>query len=71
LALISINVLQEVVRKNFGVFGEVEYIKILRSKGVAFVKYTHRAMAEFAKEAMHEQAMEHGEVSLRTLLGSN
>ena len=38
--------------RHFSVFGEIEDINIIVSKGIAFVRYTHRCMAEFAKEAM-------------------
>jgi hypothetical protein len=38
-------------------------VKILEARNVSFVKYSSRLNAEFAKEAMHEQSLEHGEVS--------
>lgn len=53
---------ESVVRKHFGVFGKIEKIKILHAKAVAFVKYENRMSAEFAKEAMHEQSFDKGEI---------
>lgn len=52
---------QDVVRKHFRQFGEIEYMKVLHSKNVVFVKYKSRLSAEFAKEAMNSQSLEHGE----------
>ena len=48
--------LQEVVKeqlwRHFGVFGEIEDVRVIVAKGYAFVRFKHRCMAEFAKEAM-------------------
>ena len=33
-------------------FGEIEDVKVMVAKGHAFVRFKHRCMAEFAKEAM-------------------
>ncbi|KAG0098958.1 Pre-mRNA-splicing factor [Podila epicladia] len=50
------------VQKHFRQWGEIEQVKILRDKGVAFVTYQSRLNAEFAKEAMANQSLDHGEV---------
>ncbi|KAF9318116.1 Pre-mRNA-splicing factor [Podila horticola] len=50
------------VQKHFRQWGEIERVKILRDKGVAFVTYQTRLNAEFAKEAMANQSLDHGEV---------
>jgi len=55
--------IEAAVEKHFKIWGEVERIKVLREKGVAFVTYQSRLNAEFAKEAMANQSMDHGEVS--------
>ena len=37
-------------------------VRFLTGRGTAFVRYRHRANAEFAKEAMLGQALEHNEI---------
>ncbi|KAG0057772.1 Pre-mRNA-splicing factor [Gryganskiella cystojenkinii] len=54
--------MQDTVEKHFKLWGEVERIKILKEKGVAFVTYQSRLNAEFAKEAMANQSLDHGEI---------
>ncbi|KAI3656130.1 hypothetical protein MP638_004417 [Amoeboaphelidium occidentale] len=53
--------LEEILRNNFGKFGEIVAVKILYNKNMAFVRYKNRLNAEFAKEAMNEQALERNE----------
>lgn len=48
--------------KQFGEWGEVENINVIYRLSICFVRYRHRMSAEFAKEAMTNQALEHGEV---------
>jgi RNA recognition motif-containing protein len=55
------NVSESVVRKHFGLWGEIARIHILRQRGVAFVDYKSRASAEFAKEAMMNQSLDNKE----------
>ncbi|GBB89216.1 hypothetical protein RclHR1_01590021 [Rhizophagus clarus] len=50
------------VRKHFEEWGEIEKIKILKDKGVAFVTYNNSLNAEFAKEAMSNQSLDNNEV---------
>ncbi|GAA5852430.1 hypothetical protein JCM9279_001199, partial [Rhodotorula babjevae] len=52
----------EVVEEHFGEFGEIERIKILSNRGVAFVTYPNELNAQFAKEAMMHQSLEGDEV---------
>ncbi|CAG8445696.1 1902_t:CDS:2 [Ambispora gerdemannii] len=54
--------MEETVRKHFGDWGEIEKIKILKDKGVAFVTYKSSLNAEFAKEAMSNQSLDNNEV---------
>ncbi|KAG0363813.1 Pre-mRNA-splicing factor [Gamsiella multidivaricata] len=54
--------IQAVVEKHFSAWGEVERLKVLADKGVAFVTYRSRLNAEFAKEAMANQSLDHTEV---------
>lgn len=49
---------EEVVRRHFSQFGEIEKVKILFSKNVAFVTFKRRSNAEFAKEAMDRQSLD-------------
>jgi hypothetical protein len=53
---------EEIVKKHFEEWGPIEYVRIIHTKSIAFVRYFLRATAEFAKEAMNNQALDHGEV---------
>ncbi|GAA6044125.1 hypothetical protein JCM8097_004720 [Rhodosporidiobolus ruineniae] len=52
----------EDVEEHFSEFGEIERIKILTNRGVAFVTYVSELNAQFAKEAMMFQSLENDEV---------
>lgn len=52
----------ETLYRHFQEWGELEDIKLLPNKGLAFVRFKHRCMAEFAKEAMQSQALDRKEV---------
>ncbi|CAO3563722.1 unnamed protein product [Mortierella alpina] len=54
--------IEATVEKHFKAWGDIERIKVLREKGVAFVTYQSRLNAEFAKEAMANQSLDHGEI---------
>lgn len=49
--------LEEVIRKEFGEFGEVDLINVIKSKAIAFVRFKLRVCAEFAREAMSDQPL--------------
>ena len=51
-----------IVYSHFSEWGDVENIRLLSSKGVAFVRYKNRANTEFAKEAMQNQSLDKGEI---------
>lgn len=53
--------IEEVVARHFQEWGQVERIRVLPSRGVAFVTYVHLANSEFAKEAMAHQSLDHNE----------
>jgi len=53
--------IEEVVARHFQEWGQVERIRVLPSRGVAFVTYVHLANSEFAKEAMAHQSLDHDE----------
>ncbi|KAF2218504.1 hypothetical protein BDZ85DRAFT_270233 [Elsinoe ampelina] len=53
--------IEEVVARHFQEWGQVERIRVLPARGVAFVTYVHLANSEFAKEAMAHQALDHNE----------
>jgi Torus domain/RNA recognition motif. (a.k.a. RRM, RBD, or RNP domain) len=52
---------EEIVARHFGEWGQIERIRVLGNRGVAFITYTNMANSEFAKEAMAHQALEHNE----------
>jgi hypothetical protein len=43
-------------------WGQVERIRVLTSRGVAFVTYTNEANSQFAKESMAHQSLDHNEI---------
>ncbi|KAF1346619.1 pre-mRNA splicing factor CWC2 [Delphinella strobiligena] len=53
--------IEEIVARHFQEWGQVERIRVLPSRGVAFVTYVHLANAEFAKEAMAHQSLDSDE----------
>jgi hypothetical protein len=50
------------VARHFAEWGNVERTRVLPTRGVAFVTYTTEALAQFAKEAMAHQSLDHDEV---------
>lgn len=54
--------IEEVVARHFVEWGQLDRIRVLTSRGVAFVTYTNEANSQFAKEAMAHQALDHSEV---------
>ncbi|RGP68616.1 pre-mrna-splicing factor cwc2 [Fusarium longipes] len=54
--------IEEIVARHFAEWGPVERIRVLNTRGVAFVTYVNQANAEFAKEAMAHQSLDHEEV---------
>lgn len=52
----------EVLWRHFCLWGEIEDLLLLPGKGEAFVRYKHRCIAEFAKEAMSDQSLDRDEV---------
>ncbi|KAA1477149.1 hypothetical protein DENSPDRAFT_828405 [Dentipellis sp. KUC8613] len=53
---------EEVVRRHFKEWGEIERIRILQYRSVAFVTYVHELHAQFAKEAMACQSLDNDEI---------
>jgi RNA recognition motif-containing protein len=54
--------IEEIVARHFAEWGQVDRIRVLTSRGVAFITYTNEANSQFAKEAMANQALDHNEV---------
>jgi hypothetical protein len=54
--------IEEVVSRHFAEWGQIDRIRVLTSRGVAFVTYTNEANAQFAKEAMAHQSLDHNEI---------
>jgi hypothetical protein len=54
--------IEEIVARHFAEWGQVERIRVLNNRGVAFITYTNEANAQFAKEAMAHQSLDHDEV---------
>ncbi|KAJ5104480.1 pre-mRNA-splicing factor cwc2 [Penicillium alfredii] len=54
--------IEEVVARHFAEWGQIERTRVLTGRGVAFVTYTNEANAQFAKEAMSHQSLDHEEI---------
>ena len=48
--------------RHFAEWGQVERVRVLNTRGVAFITYSNEANAQFAKEAMAHQAFDHNEI---------
>ncbi|OCH88568.1 hypothetical protein OBBRIDRAFT_820128 [Obba rivulosa] len=53
---------EEVVRRHFKEWGEIEKIRVLQYRSVAFVTYVSEMNAQFAKEAMACQSLDNDEI---------
>jgi len=53
---------EDVIERHFSEWGEIERVRILNSRGVAFVTYASELNAQFAKEAMMCQSLDGDEV---------
>ena len=51
---------ERLVRKDFSPFGEIEYVRVIQTKAIAFVRYKLRCAAEFAHVAMDTQETPYG-----------
>lgn len=54
--------IEEIVARHFAEWGQIERIRVLNLRGVAFVTYSNLANSEFAKEAMAHQSLDHEEI---------
>ena len=54
--------IEETVARHFSEWGEIERIRILNSRGVAFVTYMNEVNAQFAMVAMAHQSLDHNEI---------
>ncbi|KAM0273238.1 hypothetical protein ACHAQH_008374 [Verticillium albo-atrum] len=54
--------IEEVVARHFAEWGQIERTRVLNTRGVAFITYSNEANAQFAKEAMAHQSLDHDEV---------
>ncbi|KAK0720653.1 hypothetical protein B0H67DRAFT_485575 [Lasiosphaeris hirsuta] len=54
--------IEEIVARHMAEWGQVERVRVLNTRGVAFITYMNEANAQFAKEAMAHQSLDHNEV---------
>ena len=54
--------IEEVVARHFAEWGQIDRIRVLTARGVAFVTYSNEANSQFAKEAMAHQSLDHNEI---------
>lgn len=53
--------LNKIIKKEFSVWGPIDYIRVVPSKNIAFIRYFLRSSAEFAKAAMENQIIFKGQ----------
>lgn len=53
----AVQTVERLILDRFGAWGDVDAVRIIPAKAIGFVKYTHRAAAEFAKMAMDNQKL--------------
>lgn len=56
------NPLDRSLRRHFGEWGEIDRVRVLPGRGIAFVTFKYEANAQFAKEAMMHQSLDNDEV---------
>ncbi|TQS31856.1 hypothetical protein Golomagni_07850, partial [Golovinomyces magnicellulatus] len=56
------NATERVVRRHFSEWGEIDRLRVLNGRSCAFVTYKYEASAQFAKEAMLNQSLDHDEI---------
>ena len=54
--------IEEIVARHSQEWGQIDRIRCLTARGVAFVTYSNEANAQFAKEAMAHQSLDHEEI---------
>jgi hypothetical protein len=54
--------IEEVIARHFQEWGQIDRIRVLTGRGVAFVTYTNEANSQFAKMAMSRQSLDHNEI---------
>lgn len=54
--------IEEVVARHFSEWGQIDRIRVLNNRGVAFVTYSNEANSQFAREAMAHQSLDHNEI---------
>ncbi|KDN38269.1 hypothetical protein K437DRAFT_259466 [Tilletiaria anomala UBC 951] len=58
----DLSLTEKVLWRHFSEWGEIERIRILHGRGCGFVTYKTEAGAQFAKEAMSHQSLDHDEI---------
>lgn len=53
---------EKVLRRHFSEWGPIERVRVLTHRGCAFVTYLNESSAQFAKEAMMNQSLDHDEI---------
>ncbi|SNX87306.1 related to CWC2 - involved in mRNA splicing [Melanopsichium pennsylvanicum] len=56
------NATERVVRRHFSEWGEIDRLRVLTGRACAFVTFKYEANAQFAKEAMLNQSLDHNEI---------
>jgi hypothetical protein len=54
--------IEEIVARHFQEWGAIERTRVLTARGVGFITYLNEANAQFAKEAMAHQSLDHKEI---------
>ncbi|KJP87145.1 hypothetical protein AK88_03192 [Plasmodium fragile] len=60
----QVHLIEQILYEEFSNFGHVDYVRFVPFKNIAFVQYSYRVNAEFAKVAMSDQPIENHSTAL-------
>ncbi|ANQ08675.1 Uncharacterized protein PCOAH_00030140 [Plasmodium coatneyi] len=60
----QVHLIEKILYDEFSNFGNIEYVRYVPFKNIAFVQYSYRVNAEFAKVAMSDQPIENHSTAL-------
>ncbi|CDU18849.1 cell cycle control protein Cwf2 [Plasmodium yoelii] len=60
----EVNIIEKVLYDEFVIYGNIDYVRFIPNKNIAFIQFTNRVNAEFARVAMSDQPLANYSISL-------
>ncbi|CXI62415.1 pre-mRNA-splicing factor CWC2, putative [Plasmodium berghei] len=60
----EVNAIEKVLYDEFVIYGNIDYVRFIPNKNIAFIQFTNRVNAEFARVAMSDQPLANYSISL-------